>query len=370
MIVTAEHARSDRGYGRSKSAAQLQSSISSGELGDGAEKLTTKPSMYKAVGSESDLDALLSSDLEENGLDVSVGPCVFTCVLGLKVGLAVGVEIIRVFLDVGRVGVELEDAFLYKALEVHALVAASQHLKQAPHAEMSAAPPADRRLYAGGDLNDRHDSKEIGNARPVRVAFAALPSQCVVATRGLSMLLYFVSDPDATVAHEARSKMRFQCTPMLMKFAKTLQHAIPLALHSCAHQHPVSEQLSHERLRTAPESDESVRAPSLGVFGENFEQNFEIDIAADADSIVISVAGRIPEAELSHQSDSSEDEANARSWGCSVSELTDQELVINAAEIEGARFNLAAVLPSSFVKPSQSQGAASASFCGVYTDHS
>ena len=109
----------------------------------------------------------------------------------------------------------------------------------------------------------------------------------------------------------------------------------------------------------------------LGVFGENLEHNFEI--AADADSIVISIAGRIPEAELSHQPNSSEDDsiaANARSWGCSVSELTDQDLVIIAAEIEGARLNLAAVLPSSFVKPSQSQGAASACFCRVYTDHS
>ena len=235
---------------------------------------------------------------EEMILDLRVEPSVVSCILDLRLTASVAVEarVHRAYVDVGHVGVQLDDVLLFRVLEMQSLLEA---LAPSPLPAQTSAvtaalpnPPHVQPPEVEGESAKQAMGTEAG-ALPtgeVHKAFVALPTQSFFVMRGVSVRVHVGSTgdsggargdaPSGLDAGSKRDQMRFTVSPLRLQVAKTMRdgntHHTQTPLQSHFHHHPMS----------SPNLDGSAdsRRPVPGDLGA-------LGVATNADSLVISFGG-------------------------------------------------------------------------------
>ena len=297
-----------------------------GGIGSGGSPSGTQP-MPKTLGAEEITEG-------QNGLILTVKPCVFSGVVALRLstGVAVQAQVHSVFIDIGHVSVDMQELLLLRMLESQALLssssAAKRHGSMAPSSVVwrevereqaigrQARATERQRSYLAAppdlaQMGNRRESGEVeaqkGAGGDLHHVFTALPRHCVFIQRGVVLRVIVVGDGDGDLVEgEVTREAQVTISAMRMKCEKTsrMQALHFVGTYSAVHgevqrddesQNYASVSGHHPAVRNARDG---LQHGAVQIEGgpdwESVEQTGigdGVEVFADADSLDIRVGG-------------------------------------------------------------------------------
>ena len=299
-----------------------------------------------AAKSPGDEGVGMGADNLHGGVLLAVDASLFSCVLGVRVGLdsggGVDAKIYRVLFDVGYVETDIQESLLCKALEAQALIASALRLPQDASVRRAQAPDAGPGPVPAEDAwPARGPPPKLLPSGQVQRAFGMVPTECVFALRGAAGVLHMGKESESAPAYvnpildpRDSAALEFKLTPVRLKMHKAVRQA---------------ETTEAGRRGEETGGVEAGRVPG-------FEGQVFVD-KADADSLTLSCASWSPEAD---SDDAGCDDADslkrpmAHGFSLRVAETREAQIVHSFA-MEGLCCNATLLLPASLLAPSQAR---------------
>jgi len=310
------------------------------------------------------------ADKLHDGVRLAVEPSLLACVFAVRVRLhsaaAVDGKIYRVVLDVGYAETEMQESFLFKALEAQALIASA--LGPVPDAGGKRAQAGDARFGAGvqGAPPASSAPRTLHASGQVQKAFAMVPTECVFALGGVAAVLHMVKESESVPAYvnpmldpRHSAGMEFKLTPMRIKMHKAVRQVEAAQDHAS---HRASDRasstlphslLSHSNPQNTDSGTEAGRRGEQAGDGEAGDGEpgdarhvhglqGHGHVVDNADSLTLSCGGYNPDGA------SQPPPSRPQGFGLSVAETQEGQMV-HLGGMEGLCINLTLLLPVSLL---------------------